>query len=116
MAMTSVITDDLDGSSSASTITFALEGNTYEIDLSKKNVTALEKLLRPYIEAARSSTSARRTSSTGPGRGRGRRTAAASKVDLGAVRDWAAKAGVAVADRGRISKSVLEQYEAAQQA
>ena len=112
MAKTTMVTDDLDGSNNAQTVTFAYEGKTYEIDLGKKNSSALEKALKPYIDAARStSTAPRRVGTTGPGRGRGRRTT--PSVDLGAVRSWAAESGIQVSDRGRISGAVLKQYEAA---
>jgi hypothetical protein len=114
MAKTMVVTDDLDGSSGARTVAFSYDGKAFEIDLSKKNATALEKLLKPYIDAARPSGSAIRRGgpAASPRRGRPRRSSAT--VDLAAVRAWAAEAGVQVADRGRISASVLEQYAAAQ--
>jgi hypothetical protein len=110
MAKTVVTTDDMDGSPNAETVTFSFEGRNFEIDLSKKSRSALEKALKPYIDAARPVGSSR-GSRGGSGRGRSRR---ASSVDLAAVRAWAAENGIAVSDRGRISASVLEQYQAAQ--
>jgi hypothetical protein len=110
MAKTVVTTDDIDGSPNAETVTFSFDGRSFEIDLSKKGRSALEKALKPYIDAGRPVGS--RTSRSGTsGRGRGRRS---SSVDLAAVRAWAAENGIAVSDRGRISASVLEQYQAAQ--
>ena len=55
MAKTTVtsVTDDIDGSANAETLSFGYSGATYEIDLSKKNAAALDKLLKPYIDAAR---------------------------------------------------------------
>ncbi len=114
MAKTVVTTDDLDGSPNAETVTFSFDGRSFEIDLSKKSRTALEKALKPYIDAGRAVGSARNSRSGGSsssGRGRSRRS---SSVDLAAVRAWAAENGIAVSDRGRISASVLEQYQAAQ--
>jgi hypothetical protein len=110
MAKTVVTTDDIDGSPNAETVAFSFDGRNFEIDLSKKSRTALEKALKPYIDAGRS-VGGRTTRSGASGRGRGRR---AGSVDLGAVRAWAAENGIAVSDRGRISASVLEQYQAAQ--
>jgi hypothetical protein len=110
MAKTVVTTDDIDGSPNAETVTFSFEGRNFEIDLSKKSRSALEKALKPYIDAARPVGSSR-ASRSGNSRGRGRRS---SSVDLAAVRAWAAENGLAVSDRGRISASVLEQYQAAQ--
>ena len=110
MAKTVVTTDDLDGSPNAETVTFSFDGRSFEIDLSKKSRSALEKALKPYIEAGRT-VGSRTTRAGGSTRGRGRRS---GTVDLAAVRAWAAENGVAVSDRGRISASVLEQYQAAQ--
>jgi len=110
MAKTVVTTDDIDGSPNAETVTFSFDGRSFEIDLSKKSRTALEKALKPYIDAGRS-VGSRTARATSAGRGRGRRS---SSVDLAAVRAWAAENGVQVSDRGRISASVLEQYQAAQ--
>ena len=45
--------DDLDGGNADETISFALDGVTYEIDLSKRNATALRAALSRYIKAAR---------------------------------------------------------------
>jgi Lsr2 len=110
MAKTVVTTDDLDGSPNAETVTFSFDGRSFEIDLSKKSRAALEKALKPYIDAGRT-VGGRGTRTSSPSRSRGRRS---GSVDLGAVRAWAAENGIAVSDRGRISASVLEQYQAAQ--
>jgi hypothetical protein len=110
MAKTVVTTDDLDGSPNAETVTFSFDGRSFEIDLSKKSRSALEKALKPYIDAGRT-VGGRGTRAASTSRSRGRRS---SSVDLAAVRAWAAENGIAVSDRGRISASVLEQYHAAQ--
>jgi hypothetical protein len=112
MAKTVVTTDDIDGSPNAETVTFSFDGRSFEIDLSKKGRSALEKALKPYIDAGRPVGGGRSTRGSGSGRGRSRRS---SSVDLAAVRAWASENGLAVSDRGRISASVLEQYQAAQQ-
>ncbi len=110
MAKTVVTTDDLDGSPNAETVTFSFDGRSFEIDLSKKSRATLEKALKPYIEAGRPVGSRSARSTTSGGRSRSRRS---GSVDLGAVRAWAAENGITVSDRGRISASVLEQYQAA---
>jgi hypothetical protein len=100
--------DDLDGSEAAGTVTFALGGVHYEIDLSKKNSDKLAKALAPYVEAGRK-VSARTTaarSSQGP-------AAAPKRHDQSAVREWARAQGMKVSDRGRIPADVLAKYEAA---
>lgn len=47
------LTDDLDGSGADETVYFALDGKSYEIDLSGKNAAALRKDLSKYVEKAR---------------------------------------------------------------
>ncbi len=107
MAKTVITTDDLDGSSGAESVSFSYGGKSYEIDLAKKNRVNLDKLLKPYIDVARvSSTGGRRAT----GAGRGRRS---STVDLTAVRAWAAENGIEVSSRGRIAAAVMDEYNAA---
>jgi hypothetical protein len=116
------LVDDFDGSPAAETVTFALDGTTYEIDLSAENAAELRDVLRPWIDAGR--TRGRRTASVTrrPGsraaNGRGRR----ASYDSTAVREWAASdagkralkaAGLkAPAARGRIGAAVVEVYNA----
>ncbi|MDI2029862.1 Lsr2 family protein [Saccharopolyspora sp. TS4A08] len=47
------LVDDIDGSPAKHTVTFALDGVTYEIDLSESNAQALRSLLDRYIKASR---------------------------------------------------------------
>lgn len=61
-----IITDDLDGSGNAETVSFGFDGVTYEVDLGKKNRTRLEKALAPFIEAGPASTGWRRSPSCQP--------------------------------------------------
>jgi len=99
-----VVTDDLDGSPGAETVSFGFDGHGYEIDLGKKNLARLEKSLQPFMEAGRK-TAARRAAKAprvaGPG------------TDRAAVRAWAAGQGLKVSERGRISAEVLSRYDAA---
>jgi Lsr2 len=105
---TVVVTDDLDGSEGADTVTFAFEGVEYEVDLSKSNAKKLKKALTPYISAARR---------TGGRRSTGRRTPASPKrsssPDTAAIREWARSQGLQVSERGRVPQSVRDQYAAA---
>ncbi|MBJ7530911.1 MAG: Lsr2 family protein, partial [Nocardioides sp.] len=64
-----VLEDDLDGSEASETVTFGLDGTTYEIDLTDEHATELREALAPYVGHARKvSGSARR------GRGRAPRS------------------------------------------
>ena len=109
-----ILSDDLDDSISADeTVTFALDGTTYEIDLSDKNATEMRDVLGKYVSAARK-VSSRGTRASGAGRSRA--TGGGGRMDreqAGAIRDWARKNGHQVSDRGRIPASVVEAYEGA---
>ena len=48
-----VLEDDLDGSDATETVTFGLDGTTYEIDLNDKNAGKLRDALAPYVGHAR---------------------------------------------------------------
>ena len=100
------LTDDLSGADipagRGETVTFSLDGRSFEIDLTAKNATALRKVLRPYIEAGRQShVSGRRVVRT--------RVAA----DTRTVKQWARANGYQVRDRGRIPNAVMAAFDAA---
>jgi nucleoid-associated protein Lsr2 len=107
-----LVTDDLDGTEGAKPFTFGLDGNWYEIDLVEANVEKLRKELAPFIKAARS---ARRGAGPTAGGRRSRRSGNPG-LDTAAVRAWATKQGLQIANRGRIPASVLAQYQEAQKA
>ena len=100
-----VLVDDLDGSEASSTVSFGLDGTTYEIDLNDKNAGKLRDALAPYLGHARKVSGGAR---------RGRK---ASGGNLGPsprlVRDWARSNGYDVSDRGRVPADVIAAYEAA---
>ncbi len=99
-------TDDLDGSEGASPLSFGIDGASYVIDLGQDNRAKLETALAPFIAAARRPNTGR------PGR-RAAGQPGSRKTDGAAVRAWARAAGLTVSERGRISASVIRQYEAA---
>lgn len=105
-----VLTDDLDGGKADRTVEFGLDGVTYTIDLSEENAGILRKVLDPYITAG-----SRIGRSTTEGR-TGRRTerTGSSTMDRHqnrAVREWAARNGYEISDRGRIPVSVVQAYK-----
>ena len=107
-------TDDLENDDvpADETISFALDGTTYEIDLSEKNAAEMRDVFGKYLSAARKVSRGARAS----GAGRSRATGGGGRMDreqAGAIRDWARKNGHAVSDRGRIPASVVEAFEAA---
>ncbi|MDO9455240.1 Lsr2 family protein [Nocardioides sp.] len=110
MAKTTItkITDDLDGTKDAAEVSFSFDGTDHTIDLSKKNIAAFEKALKPYIDAA-----TKVSASTTTTRRSRKKSASGTRQDYSQIREWARKQGITVSDRGRIPASVLEQYEAA---
>lgn len=48
-----ILEDDLDGGSADETVTFALDGVAYEIDLKSDNAEKLRSLLAPYVDKGR---------------------------------------------------------------
>lgn len=100
--------DDLDGGPADDTITFALDGKDYAIDLSTTNAEKLREALRPFTEAGRQIT----RSSRGGGRGT-RSRASGSDPDTAKIRACAKENGHEVSDRGRIHQTVRDAYYAA---
>ena len=84
------------------TVTFTLDGVTYETDLNKKNAQALRDTFGKYIDNARKVSGSRT-----------KRTSSKPKEDLNAIREWARSNGHNVSDRGRISQEIRDAYAAA---
>ena len=98
--------DDLDGSTADSTVRFALDGTSYEIDLSTEHVQALRAALSPYVGAARRAPGTQRPV-------RSRRKPGEGAPDSTQVRDWARSQGIDVKDRGRIPAELVVKFKAA---
>jgi hypothetical protein len=100
------LTDDLSGAEipagRGETVIFSLDGQTFEIDLTARNANGLRRVLRPYMEAGRPSTAARRHT-------------VRSRVSANArtVKQWARANGYQVHDRGRIPNAVMAAFDAA---
>ena len=104
-----ILVDDIDGGEATETVSFSLDGASYEIDLSAENATRLREAFAPYVGQARRS-GGRSTA------GRPRRSPAAARPaanDNAAIRAWAKENGRAVSERGRISGEIREAYEQA---
>jgi hypothetical protein len=103
--------DDIDGKAADETVRFGLDGVDYSIDLSGRNAGKLRSLFSAYQEAG---TRLGRSGSSTPGaretigerRGRGR-------DENKAIREWAAKHGKELSDRGRIPAAIVDEYHAA---
>ena len=109
-----ILSDDLDENLSADeTVSFSLDGTSYEIDLADKNAKEMRDAFSRYVSAARKVGRGNRASGGGRSRATGGRM---DREQAGAIRDWARKNGHAVSDRGRIPASVVDAYEAAHSA
>jgi hypothetical protein len=94
------LTDDLDGSEAAETVSFSFENSSFEIELSEANATELREILAPYRAAGRRMSGSRTAKKT-------RLTASTA-----GVRKWAADNDIQVAARGRVSEEILKGYAA----
>ena len=99
------LVDDIDGGEADETVTFALDGVDFRIDLSSENANRLRETLAQYVGHARR---------TG-GRKKGGTLASArnGKPDTQAIREWARSQGETVAERGRISHDLLIRFQEA---
>src|SRR3954468_12415522 len=100
------LVDDLDGGDAVETVSFALDGTSFEIDLSRKNAAAFRRTFDRYVKGGR------RSSSSG---GRRHKAAASTngskpkrKFDIARLRDWATANDVPVPARGRIPQAVVD--------
>ncbi|MER7761283.1 Lsr2 family protein [Streptomyces sp. NPDC097619] len=104
-----LLVDDLDGGEADETVTFALDGKTYEIDLTTANADKLRGLLEPYTKSGR-----RTGGRAAAGRAKGGRTApVGGSTDTAEIRAWAKANGYNVNDRGRVPAEIREAYEKA---
>lgn len=101
-----LLIDDLDGSDADETISFAVDGVSYEIDLNAEHAGELREAFAKWIGHARRSGGRRRAAT-------GRRSTGATGGDTAAIREWARENGYKVSDRGRVPADVREAYDAA---
>jgi hypothetical protein len=102
---TVTLVDDLDGSQADEQVEFAVDGKSYEIDLSSANSARLREALAPFVSAARRAGGRRRSATPTP--------AARPSTDREqnqAIREWAQGQGMKISERGRIPSNVLEAY------
>lgn len=104
------LVDDIDGNEAVGTVTFAVDGTNYEIDLNQKNLDKFRKAIQPYVDHAR-------TVKPAPAPGRTRNTRRAARSTDGPtpqqVREWATANDITVSARGRVAQSVIDAYNQA---
>lgn len=108
---TTTIIDDIDGTEidGTETVRFSIDGTNYEIDLGPENHAELRERLATFIAHARP------IAGPAPEPARKNRTAHTPPAggDADEIRNWAKAHDIDVADRGRISTALREQYRAA---
>jgi hypothetical protein len=104
--------DDIDGTPATHTVPFALDGITYEIDLSDNNAAALRDELARYIAAGRR-TGGRKVRVT---TGQSTTISTTDRERNQQIRSWANANGYEVSERGRLSSEVITAFEQAQAA
>lgn len=97
-----VLIDDVDGGNADETVDFAVDGVTYEIDLSTARAAELRAVLQPWVSRAR------RVGQRTSRQARGGR----SSGDTAAIRAWAKAHGLTSSERGRISAEIRAKYAA----
>jgi Lsr2 len=102
-----ILVDDMDGGSADETVSFSLDGVSYEIDLSTKNAAAFRDAFAQYVGTAR------KVGGRGAGRGTSRRRSTGGDNRTAQIREWARSNGQKVNERGRIPAIVIEAYDKA---
>ena len=97
--------DDIDGSEAAETVSFALDGINYDMELSAENAEKLRGELANWIKNSR-----RVSGRLSRGR-RGSYTRVSSNSST--IREWARANGYTVNERGRLPKEIIDAFEAA---
>jgi hypothetical protein len=98
-----VLIDDIDGGPADETVRFALDGASYEIDLSVANAARLRNSVAEFVGHARKAA----------GRPATRRPRGAGGGRSAEIRSWAREKGLPVNERGRIPADLVAKFEAA---
>ncbi len=110
-----MLIDDVDGEEAVESIQFAVDGVTFEIDLSEKNAEALRDSFAQWCEAGRRTGGRHRVAAAT--RPMTRTTLPPQKApitmtDRRAIQRFAKREGLRVpGDRGRISRDVVDAWE-----
>ena len=102
-----ILVDDIDGGEATETVSFCLDGVTYEIDLNADNAAQLREALAPWIGHGR------KVGRSAVPRAARRSGSSRSSSNAHEIREWARANGHKVNDRGRISAEIKAAYEAA---
>jgi hypothetical protein len=112
MARRITVVDDIDGTEPAETVSFALEGVSYTIDLAEKQRTKLRSIMQPFLDHATRVGHAH----SAPKKSKSKSHSGGPDLHLNAVRDWANKNGYTVSYRGKVPQHVMDAFDAAHDA
>jgi hypothetical protein len=100
------LVDDLNGEEAQETVRFGFEGTEYEIDLTEENAGKLRSFMSEYVEKGRKASGKRSQGSPkAPGQSK--------REDTQRIRQWAQDNGYNPSSRGRITKSIVDAYNEA---
>ncbi len=106
-----VLVDDLDSGPADETLSFGLDGVSYEIDLNNANAAKLRDALALYVGSGRRISGGRgrrpRAGGAASSAARGRNSDAAK------IREWARQNGHQVSERGRVSAEIRSAFQKA---
>ena len=108
-----ILEDDYDGGEADETVSFALDGAEYEIDLSSGNANKLRDELAVWIGHARKTGGRRRRAGGAVGSPAKAADSSGGAGSTSEIRAWALANGHEVSSRGRVSSEVREAYERA---
>lgn len=99
------LSGDLIPEGEGETVNYAVNGRSFEIDLTAQEASDFHRTLEPFVAVSRrvgKSGDSKKSRSTG------------DREKLQEIRNWARGEGYEVSERGRISQNILEAYEKAQ--
>jgi len=94
------------------TVTFGLDGSTYQIDLCGEHAGQLREAFAGYVGAARRASGRGGSTASSGGGDRRRRRRSRGSGEAAAIREWARERGLAVPERGRIPAELAAKYAA----
>ena len=107
--VTVLLEDDLDGTAADETLSFSLDGSSYEIDLTAEHAEQLRSALSSWTGSARKLGGRRSAEKAQQARGPAR----TDKDQLDVIRRWANSHGHPVNTRGRIPFAVRDAFDRA---
>jgi hypothetical protein len=84
------------------TLSFAVSGDRFEVDVCDRHSQAFDKDLQPWITSGRRAATAKRKA--------GSNGAKKPAYDAEVVRNWAKLTGLAVSDTGRLSPTTIKKW------